>query len=47
MKYDLLISSDLNEIRVAIMEKDEVAELYFDREKKDSIIGNIFICNIL
>ncbi|MBU2598541.1 MAG: Rne/Rng family ribonuclease [Actinobacteria bacterium] len=43
MKYDLLISSDLNEIRVAILENDEVAELYFDREKKDSIIGNIYL----
>lgn len=43
MKYDLSISSDLNEIRVAILENDEVAELYFDREKKDSIIGNIYL----
>lgn len=43
MKYDLLVSSDLNEIRVAILENDEVAELYFDREKKDSIIGNIYL----
>ncbi len=43
MKYDLLISSDLNEIRVAILENDEVAELYFDRERKDSIIGNIYL----
>jgi len=43
MKYDLLISSDLNEIRVAILENDKVAELYFDREKKDSIIGNIYL----
>lgn len=43
MKFDLLVSSELNEIRVAILENDKTVELYFDRKGKIAIIGNIYL----
>ncbi|GAI27407.1 unnamed protein product, partial [marine sediment metagenome] len=43
MKYDLLITSEPNETRVAILENDKVVELYFDRKDKESVISNIYL----
>ena len=43
MKFDLFVSSELNEIRVAILENDKTVELYFDRKSKKAIIGNIYL----
>jgi len=43
MKFDLFVSSELNEIRVAILENDKTVELYFDRKGKKAIIGNIYL----
>ncbi len=39
----MLISSDRNETRVAILESRRVAQLYFDRKNKKSIVGNIYV----
>ena len=43
MKKELLISSDQNETRVAILESRKVAQLFFDRKNKKSIVGNIYL----
>ena len=43
MKKELLISSDQNETRVAILESRRVAQLFFDRKNKKSIVGNIYL----
>ncbi len=43
MKKELVISSDQNEIRIAILESREVAQLFFDRKNKKSIVGNIYL----
>jgi ribonuclease G len=39
----MLISSDRNETRVAILESRRVVQLYFDRKNKKSIVGNIYV----
>ena len=43
MKKELLISSDQNETRVAILESKRVTQLFFDRKNKRSIVGNIYL----
>lgn len=43
MKKELLISSDQNEKRVAILESRRVVQLFFDRKNKKSIVGNIYL----
>jgi ribonuclease G len=43
LKKELLISSDQNETRVAILESRRVAQLFFDRKNKKSIVGNIYL----
>ena len=43
MKKEMLISSDRNETRVAILESRRVVQLYFDRKNKKSIVGNIYV----
>jgi len=40
---EMLISSDKNETRVAILESKQVTQLYFDRKSKKSLIGNIYL----
>jgi len=39
----MLISSDRNETRVALLESRRVVQLYFDRKNKKSIVGNIYV----
>ena len=41
-KRDLLISVDVGEQRVAILEDDRVAEVYLERPERRSIAGNIY-----
>lgn len=43
MKKEMLISSDRNETRVALLESRRVVQLYFDRKNKKSIVGNIYM----
>ena len=42
-KRDLLISVDVGEQRVAILEDDVVAEVYLERPERRSIAGNIYL----
>jgi ribonuclease G len=42
----MLVSSDKNETRVAILESKLVTQLYFDRKKSKSIVGNIYLGKI-
>lgn len=43
---EMLVSSDKNETRVAILESKQVIQLYFDRKKSKSIVGNIYLGRI-
>ena len=42
-KRELLISVDVGESRVAILEDDRVAEVYLERPERRSIAGNIYL----
>ncbi|HUH14468.1 MAG TPA: hypothetical protein VML35_01125, partial [Gaiellaceae bacterium] len=42
-KRELLISVDVGEQRVAILEDDRVAEVYLERPERRSIAGNIYL----
>ncbi|MEJ7791244.1 MAG: Rne/Rng family ribonuclease [Gaiellaceae bacterium] len=42
-KRELLISVDIGEQRVAILEDDRVAEVYLERPERRSIAGNIYV----
>src|SRR5262249_4802062 len=42
-KRDLLISVDVGEQRVAVLEDDRVAEVYLERQERRSIAGNIYL----
>ena len=42
-KRELLISVDVGEQRVAILEDDKVAEVYLERPERRSIAGNIYL----
>ena len=42
-KRELLISVDVGEQRVAIVEDDRVAEVYLERPERRSIAGNIYL----
>jgi ribonuclease G len=42
-KRELLISTDVGEQRVAIVEDDRVAEVYLERPERRSIAGNIYL----
>jgi ribonuclease G len=42
-KRELLISTDVGEQRVAILEDDRVAEVYLERPERRSITGNIYL----
>jgi len=39
----MLISSDKNETRIAILESKKVTQLFFDRKSKKSLVGNIYM----
>jgi len=42
-KRELLISADVGEQRVAVLEDDRVAEVYLERPERRSIAGNIYL----
>ena len=42
-KRELLISADVGEQRVAVLEDDRVAEVYLERPERRSITGNIYL----
>jgi ribonuclease G len=42
-KRELLISADVGEQRVALLEDDRVAEVYLERPERRSIAGNIYL----
>jgi len=42
-KRDLLVSVDVGERRVAVLEDDRVAEVYLERPERRSIAGNIYL----
>ncbi len=42
-KRELLISVDVGEQRVAVLEDDQVAEVYIERPERRSIAGNIYL----
>lgn len=46
MGIEMLVSSDKNETRVAILESKQVVQLYFDRKKSKSLVGNIYLGKI-
>lgn len=39
----MLISSEKNETRIAVLESKKVTQLYFDRKHKKSLVGNIYL----
>jgi len=43
LNKEMLISSDKNETRVAILETKRVTQLFFDRKSKKSLVGNIYM----
>lgn len=43
MNKEMLISSDMNETRVAILESRQVTQLFFERKSKKSLVGNIYL----
>ena len=46
MSIEMLVSSDKNETRVAILESKQVIQLFFDRKKSKSLVGNIYLGRI-
>ncbi|MGI8421067.1 MAG: Rne/Rng family ribonuclease, partial [Gaiellaceae bacterium] len=42
-KRELLVSVDVGEQRVAVLENDQVAEVYLERPERRSIAGNIYL----
>jgi len=43
LNKEMLISSDMNETRAAILESRQVAQLFFERKSKKSLVGNIYL----
>ncbi len=43
MNKEMLISTDKNETRAAILESKQVTQLYFERKSKKSLVGNIYL----
>lgn len=47
---EIIIDSGLNQTRIALMENDELVELYIDRDYKRKVVGNIYrgkVANVL
>ena len=42
MTKEMIVSSSDHETRVAIIEEDEVAELFIERENQRGVVGNIY-----
>jgi ribonuclease G len=45
-KRELLVSVDVGEQRVAVLEDDQVAEVYLERPERRSIAGNIYLGSV-
>jgi ribonuclease G len=45
-KRELLVSVDVGEQRVAVLEDDQVAEVYLERPERRSIAGNIYLGHV-
>ena len=42
MTKEMIVSSNERETRVAILEDDEVVELFIEREKQQGVVGNVY-----
>src|SRR5687768_18525547 len=42
MTKEMIISSSAHETRVAILEDDQVAEIFIERERQRGIVGNLY-----
>jgi len=42
MAKEMIVSSSDHETRVAILEDDQVAELFIERERQRGVVGNVF-----
>ena len=42
MTKEMIISSSAHETRVAILEDDQVAEIFIERERQRGVVGNLY-----
>src|SRR5215218_1670637 len=42
MTKEMIISSSAHETRVAILEEDQVAEVFIERERQRGVVGNLY-----
>src|SRR6185503_5111603 len=42
MTKEMIISSSPHETRVAILEEDQVAEIFIERERSRGVVGNVY-----
>src|SRR5262245_25446451 len=42
MTKEMIISSTAHETRVAILEEDQVAEIFIERERQRGVVGNLY-----
>src|ERR1044071_5739823 len=42
MTKEMIISSSAHETRVAILEEDQVAEVFIERERNRGVVGNLY-----
>ena len=42
MTKEMIISSSAHETRVAILEEDQVAEVFIERERSRGVVGNLY-----
>jgi len=42
MTKEMIISSSAHETRVAILEEDQVAEIFIERERQRGVVGNLY-----
>src|SRR3954469_1432848 len=42
MTKEMIISSSAHETRVAILEDDQVAEIFIERERQRGVVGNVY-----
>src|SRR6476469_8103144 len=46
MTKEMIISSSAHETRVAILEDDQVAEIFIERERSRGVVGNLYKCRV-
>ena len=42
MTKEMIVSSSAHETRVAILEDDQVAEIFIERERQRGVVGNLY-----